>query len=215
MIALYILLGILFLLLLPLTARYHFRGEGRLVVRYSGIPIYVYTAESEGQRPKKATKRVKKNGKKKTKGDTVKRMTAQLKEGGAAGALSLLQEGVQFADSTFRRLFRGLRFGRCFIGIVFGGGEAADIALRYGQLAGPIHSARSVLLSLLRIRELELVMTPDFLAETDTVTADIRVSACPLRLLWIALCTALSGMKILLHFSNTQSKDGQNGKEGQ
>jgi len=212
-IALYILLGVLLLLLLPLTARYRFQDEGRLVVRYAGIPVYVYTTDREKERSK--AKRAGKKSKKKTKDGTVKRMTAQLKDGGAAGVLSLLQDGIRLADGTFRRLFHTLHFGRCYIRIVLGGGDAADISLRYGKLSGPIYSARSVLLSLLHIRRLELVMAPDFLAEKDTVTADIRVRACPLRLVWTALCAALSGMKIMWRFSNTQSKDGQNGKEGQ
>ena len=64
MIALYILLGVFLLLLLPLTARYHFRGEGRLTVRYAGIPVYVYTTEKERKTEKKTVKRTKKKKKK-------------------------------------------------------------------------------------------------------------------------------------------------------
>ncbi len=218
MIALYILLGILLLLLLPLTVRYRFQGDGRLTVRYAGIPVYVYVTSNDKSGIRKAEKRTKKSGKKKnkeSKGGAVKRVTAQLKEGGAAGVLSLLQEGIRFADRSSRRLLRTLHFGHCRVGISLGGSEAADIAVRYGKLSGPIYSARSLLLSLLRIRRLELCMRPDFLAEKDTVTADMRVRVCPLRLLWTALCTLVSGMGMLSRLTNTQSKDGQNGKEGQ
>ncbi len=213
MIALYVLLGILLLLLLPLTARFRFQGEGHLTVRYAGIPVYVYSTVQNEDTQTKTVKRTKQ--KKKEKGGTVKRVTTQLKEGGAADVLSLLQEGIRFVEGIGRRLFRTLHFGHCFVGVRLGGSEAADIAIRYGKFSGPIHSARSVLLSLLRIRRLELVMRPDFLAEKDIVTADIRVRACPLRLLWVALCAAISGMGVLSRLSNTQSEDGRNGKEGQ
>ncbi len=218
MIALYIFLGVLLLLLLPLTARYHYNGEGRFVVRYVGIPVYSFTARGEKEEKEKAPKPASKGGKKQNKsshGNVIQRVTAQLKSEGVAGVLSLLQEVGRFAGTTTRRVFRALHFGRCRVTVVFGGSEADQIALRYGRFSGPIYTARSVLLSSLRVRRFDLVMYPDFLAEQDSVTADIRVYASPLRLLWTVLCTVVSGVGIFHRFSNTQSKDGQNGKEGQ
>jgi hypothetical protein len=163
----------LLLLLLPLGARYRFQNEGRLVVRYAGIPVYVYVSSKEREHKEETEQRTKKSGKKKE--GTVKRLTSQLKEGGAAGVLSLLREGVCFVEKSSRRLIRALHFGRCRVGITLGGCEAADLAIRYGKFSGPIYSARSLLLSHLRIRRLELQMSPDFLAEKDVVTVDIRV----------------------------------------
>lgn len=217
MIVLYILFGILLLLLFPLTARYRFQDQGHFVVRYLGIPVYVYSTVKNKEQ-EKTDKQTKKSRKKKTKDGkdgTVKRVTSQLKEGGAAGVLMLLQEGIRFVESNGRRLVRALRFGRCRVSVRFGGSEAADIALRYGKFSGPIHSARSVLLSMLRVRRLELVMQPDFMAEKDVITADIRVRSCPLRLLWTALCMTVSGIGMLSRLTNTQSKGGKNGKKGQ
>ncbi len=215
MIALYIALGILLLLLLPLTARYRFGGEGRLVVRYLGIPVYVYSTQKEKKPKKKPKKRSSKSKSKKEKGSLVKRVTALLKEEGAAGVLTLLQEVIAYADTTMRHLFRVLHFGRCRIHVVFGASEASDVALRYGRLAGPLYSARSLALSLLRIRRLDLTMYPNFLEEKDTVTADIRLHACPLSVLVWLLRALCNGTGILSHFSNTKSEDDKNGKKGQ
>ena len=217
MIAVYILLGVLLLLLLPLTARYRYDGEGHFTVRYAGFPVYTFTAR-EKKEEKEPPKQTAKRGKKKAKGargNVVQQITTHLKSEGIAGVLLLMQEVRRFADTTTRRLFRALHFGHCRVAVVFGGDEADTIALRYGRFSGPLYAARSMLLSFLRVRRFDLVARPDFLAEKDTVTVDIRMYATPLRLLWTALCTAISGFDMVNRISNTQSKDGQNGKEGQ
>ncbi len=218
MTALYILLGLLLLLLLPIGVRFYFCGEGRLIVRYAGIPVYVYSSaeEKDTQKPKKDTsksgKKKKKSGKKE-KEHPIKQVIAQLKEDGIAGVVELVKEIIHLADGTCRRLFHKLHFGRCFVGMECGGGEAADIALKYGKLSGPLYSLRALLLSHLRIRRLDWDIRPNFLAEKDMVTVDVRLHAYPLMLLWWGIRTALSAFCMFMRFSNKKGKDGKHGKE--
>lgn len=220
MIALYILLGLLLLLLLPIGVRFRFHGEGRLVIRYAGIPVYTYSSadERKAHEPKeKAPKSDKKKakGQKEEKENPIKRVIAQLKEEGIAGVVELVKEVTHLASGTMRRLFRRLHFGRCFVGMECGGAEAADIALKYGKLAGPLYSLRTLLLSHLRIRRLDWDIHPNFLAEKDTVTVDVRLHAYPLTLLGWGLRTALSALCMFMRFSNKKDKDGKDGKESQ
>lgn len=220
MIALYVLLGLLLLLLLPIGARFRFSGEGRLVVRYAGIPVYVYSSvkekkiHKEREKTEKSGKKKKKRGKDDKEG-AIQQVISRLKEDGVEGIAVLLTEVIGLASGTLRRLFRRLHFGRCSVSIAFGGSEAADIALKYGKLSGPLCSLRSTLLSLLRIRRLQWDMHPHFLAEKDTVTIDVRLHACPLSLLWWGLRTAVSSLRMFFRLSNKKDKDGQHGKESQ
>ncbi len=218
MIALYVLLGLLLLLLLPIGIRFRFCGEGRLVVRYAGIPVYIYSSakEKKSHKPQqKARKSSKKKNDKGEKENPIKRVVAQLKEEGIAGVAELVKEVVRLSTGRIRRLFRKLHFGRCFVSMECGGKEAADVALKYGKLSAPLHSLRTLLLTHLRIRRLDWDVHPNFLAEKDTVTVDVRLHAYPLALLWWGVSTALSTLCMFIRFSNKKSKDGKDGKESQ
>ncbi len=218
MIALYILLGLLLLLLLPVGVRFRFQGEGRLVVRYAGIPVYIYSS-AKGKKVHKPQEKTSKSNKKKSgkdeKENPIKQVVAQLKEEGIAGVAELVKEVIRLANGTMRRLFRKLHFGHCFIAMECGGKEAADIALKYGKLSAPLYSLRTLLLTHLRIRRLDWDVHPNFLAEKDAVTVDVRLHAYPLALLWWGIRTALSTFCMFIRFSNKKSKDGKDGKESQ
>ena len=49
----YILLGLLLLLLLPLHGRFSYEGEGCFTLRYAGIPVYRYVT-GKNEKPKKS-----------------------------------------------------------------------------------------------------------------------------------------------------------------
>lgn len=216
MIALYILMGLLLLLLLPIGARFRFDGESRLTVRYAGIPVWRFSskkAKKKSQPPEKAAPRpTAKKSKKAKKKNALQEMTAQLKEQGAPVLAVYVAELVRLFNTTARRLIRTLHFGRCTVQVAVAAPDAAETALRYGKLCGVLYPAQTTVMNFLKIRRLDFAMQPDFRREKDEIRADIRLHVLPLSLLWAALRTlaAYVGMNMRLS-GDKQRKDVEHG----
>lgn len=216
MIALYILLTLLLLLLLPIGARFRFDGESRLTVRYAGIPVWRFSSEKAAKKAKKRAKAppsgTEKKPKKAKKSRALSELTAQLKEQGASAVVAFVKELARLLTTTAKRLLRTLHFGRCTVRVAVATPDAAETALRYGKLCGVLYPAQATVTHFLRIRRLDFAMKPDFLREKDEVQADIRLWALPLSLLWAAVRTLFAYIGMTMRLSvDKQRKDVENG----
>lgn len=221
MIALYILLGLLILLLLPVGARARYNGECRITVRYAGIPVWRYTPEKAARRQaraEQARKRPSKKASKKAaqkskeqKPSPVKEITERLRREGAGAAIAYLRDMARLVTGTARRLLRALRFGRCSIQVAVATADAADTALRYGRLCAVAYPAQTLLLENLHIRRLDLDMRPDFRREEDAVWADIRLHTLPLRMIAAAIGTLIAYMRMMIQQEKKKGTGEENG----
>ncbi|MBO5797192.1 MAG: hypothetical protein J6R77_02475 [Clostridia bacterium] len=209
MIDLYILLGLILLLLLPLHGRFSYEGEGRFTLRYAGIPVYRYVT-GQKDKPKKSKKADKPQTKKKKKENPVKKLTGQLKGQGAAGIVGFIGELVRLLRKSSRWLVRCLHIRRFTAEIAVAGNDAAATAERYGALCAPVAAAQTLALHTLRIRRLDVDMRPDFNREKDAVWVDIRVVALPLALLWTGIRVLFSWLGMMIRMNN-ESEDKKNG----
>lgn len=211
-----ILLVVLLLLLLPISGRFRFDGESRVVVRYAGIPVWRFTsaekAKKEGEdTSEKATKAPSKT-KKKKKPNPLKEMTAQLKEDGVEAVTDYVSALLRWLGGTVRRVLRILWFGRCTVQIAVGTPEASDTALRYGKACAVLCPAAEVLRENLHFRRLTLTIEPDFLREKDAVWADIRVCVLPITVLWAAIVALFAYIGVLIKQGNpNERKDVEHG----
>ncbi len=221
MIALYILLGLLLLLLLPVGARVRFDGECRITVRYAGVPVWRYTPEkaarrqarAEREKPRPAKKASKKAAKKpkEEKPSPVKAITERLRREGAGAAVAYLREMARLVTGTARRLLRALRFGHCTVLVAVAAEDAADTALRYGKLCAVAYPAQTLLLENLHIRRLDLDMRPDFRREEDAVWADIRLHTLPLRMIAAAVGTLIAYGRMMIQQEKKKGTGVENG----
>ena len=209
MIALYILLGLLLLLLLPLHGRFSYEKEGRFTLRYAGIPVYQYvTGKTDKQKKHKKADKPQKEQKKKE--NPVKKLTGQLKGQGAAGIIGFFGELVRLCTKSSRWIARCLHIRRLSAEIAVAAGDAAATAERYGALCAPVAAAQALALHTLRIRRLSVDMRPDFNREKDALWVDVRVVALPLALLWTGIRVLFAWLGVMMRM-NKESEDTKNG----
>lgn len=202
-----ILLVVLLLLLLPISARFRFDGESRLTVRYAGIPVWRFFSTDKQHKKKSTRAEVSSDRKSADKGkgkNSLKELTARLKEDGVAAVADYLRELAGLLVGTARRVLRILWFGRCIVQMSVATPEASETALRYGKLCAVLSPAAELLRQNLHVRRLELILRPDFLREKGEVRADVRVCVLPVMVLWAALATLFSYVGILIRQGNSK-----------
>ena len=217
MIALYILLGILLLLMLPVGARIRYADFLTVTVRWAGIPVWRYDAEkASGEKghepPGKDKKTAKKKKKKKPeKESALKKLARELKEQGPGAVLRYLKLMGQFAAGTFKRLWRRVHIGRCEAAVAIGGGDPPAVAKNYGVYAGPVAAAVAALHTHRWVRKLAVDMRPDFLREGHAVILDLGAHAYPLAVLWALIRTGFAFLVTNIKWNIQNRKDEKNG----
>lgn len=197
MTALYILLGLVLLLLLPVGLRLRYDDACRVTVRWAGIPVWRYTpqkaAKQQARAEKKARTPAQKDAKpaKRSASSFWQSFAARLRREGCGAVVAEVQELAKLVTGSAARLWRTLHFGRCTVEMAVAKGDAADTAQHYGRLCAVVYPALELVRSHLRVRHLRWDMRPDFLRERDAVRVDVRVHVIPLQVLAAAVQVSL------------------------
>ncbi len=197
MTALYILLGIVGLLLLvllfPVSLRASFSGEFTVRLRVLGIPFTLYPLrEKKPARPaKSARQKRKKKAAKAQKKPSEEKLSASigrmLKEDGVGAVLHYLKEMAALLGTAVRRILAALTIDRLELHMVLAGEDAAQTAILHGTACSVVFPALALLQANVRVRSREVQVVPDFVQGERRVAFDVRLHACPLRLLWAVL----------------------------
>lgn len=189
MIALYIVLGVLFVILAIVTLvctvrlRFYATFDDTLIVKlkilffnFDIIPTEdrVQTfldkrAEKKKQKRKKRREEERKERENETFFDRLGSST------GVDGLMDILTEIAQFVSSSVKDLLAKVVIKKFNIDILLRGDDAADTAIKYGKVCGVFYSAVSLILGACKCRNYNLNLTPDFDDSKDTeVTCEAR-----------------------------------------
>ena len=188
-------------LLLPVGLHVSFAGEFRARLYVLGLPFTLYPkkekkARTRKTRPAKAAKKKKKApGEASTPG-----IGAMLKEDGVGAVLSYLQKMASLIGTAVQRLLAAIVVDRLQLCMVLAGEDAAQTAVLHGAACGVVFPALALLQTHTRVRSREVQVVPDFVQGEQKVTFDVRLHACPLRLLW-------AGLRLLMGFVGNTLKD--------
>ena len=182
----YILLGlvglILLILLTPLYARVSYDGELRVKLWVWGIPVTLLpSGESPSDKiPKKRSRKEEKSSKK-------EELAAQFRQDGVEATLRFLGEAARIAMGAVGRLLRCITVDKLLLEMRIAADDAADTAVRYGQVCGVLYPTLSALSGPVRVKKQSLRVEPNFLVEKSDVRLDVRLHVAVYRLAAAAL----------------------------
>ncbi len=191
------LLLLLLLLLVPVSVCISGDSPWRVRVRVLGIPLTLVPAKDKPARTKKRSNKKAKTDqsppKKPSKAAQIKEeLRAAFRQDGVAATARYLQRLAELAGQAAGKMLRAITVDRLRLRLlVVVQEDAAETALLYGRLSGVVYPAVAVLERFMRIRRRDVRVEPGFLQTCGRVTADVRLHAVPVRLLWAALWFAL------------------------
>lgn len=195
MAALYILGGILLLLLIllliPVRADLSFEEAFGLTIRYGPLRFPIpLEGEEEAAPPEEKPAPEKKPG--------PGRLKRALKREGFWGFLQSLADFVGAAARASGRLLRHIKLRRFDLYVCLAGAyDAADAAVRYGQLGAGVYGACGMLFSLMPCREKGVTVDLDYSAAENRVLFSARLSLRPLFALIAGVRILLAGLPLL------------------
>lgn len=183
MIALWIVLGLLLLLLLPVGVLLCYDENGATLSAVAG-PIRIRLlsrAKRTGKVRRALWKRVAPKAKDRHRSETAVRPRT------LGGKLKDFLPFVRLAASAARDARRKLVLKRCRIHMVVGGKDPADAAIAYGTAWAAVGAATPILQSVFCVKKQEVAVDCDFEAEETTVTAQLQITIRVGQSLWLLL----------------------------
>lgn len=194
----YSLLGVLVLLIVvlsvPISAHIAYDGKLLIRIRFLGIPITL--APQKEKKSKKTSLSKKKKAKtsatkKKKNSSKLKELVELMKQDDLAGTLRFLRAVARLAAKTIGKLLRSITVKRFDLLVVVASNDAAVTAQRYGKVCGVLYPALASIESVMRIRERDIRIEPNFLMEKSVVRFDVRLRLSLWRLLGIGISLLL------------------------
>jgi len=195
------------LLLIPVQVRVSY-GQGVLLakVRYGLIRFQLYPpVEQLKDGPKEKKERKKKNKKKdKKKNEESKKQKPNIRINWEQICYSL-ETLPPIAFKALKRVRQRIRIDPLKIYLLVVGIDPADTALLYGKLTAALSAGLPILQRLVRIRNQDIRLLPDFVGEQTAFMADVGIAIRPWDALKIGICAGASLLKWLLGYKKLAS----------
>lgn len=162
------------ILLVPIYVRVRYDGTLTVRLRVWGIPITLLPSDEEDEPEGSAA--VSSPRRKAGKAAELKReLGRSFREDGVGATLRYLGELGSLASRAVGRLLRAVTVDRLRLEMRISTADAADTAVRYGQVCAALYPTLAVLERAMRVRRREVRVEPGFLADGSAVFADVRL----------------------------------------
>lgn len=160
-------------LFVPIYARV--RYDGTLTVRLCvwGIPITLLPSDEDEEQEEPAPSAPRKKTSKTA--ELKRELSRSFREDGVGATLRYLGELASMASQAIGRLLRSVTVDRLRLEMRISAVDAADTAVRYGEVCAALYPALAVVERAMRVRRREVRVEPGFLADGSAVFADIRL----------------------------------------
>lgn len=189
MLALYILLGLLafvlvlllLVLFVPVYGYIAYDGELKAQIRVLGIPITLLpTPEKPAERP--SAKKRPKDAKPSKAKELVNELTRSFREDGVAATLEYLGALAKAVGQAVGRVLRSIVADKLKLEMLIVGADAADTAIRYGQVCSVLYPSLTAISDVVRVRCRDVRVEPNFMVEKSDARFDIRFHVWVFRL---------------------------------
>lgn len=193
MLALYIILGIIFFFVVlfsfPVTVIIDYAENTIVRVKYMflGFNVVDSSKPKKEKKPKKKKKeeeapqeQTPQEEKPKTKGNSLLKQIYT--DHGYDGIVKMLSGVKTSLGSFFGKLYKTLVFDELYITMVTAGSDAADTAIKHGNLCAWAYPILGKLVSTSKVRKYDFDFSPDFLAKKSTATAYVRFHVTPIHI---------------------------------
>lgn len=216
MIALYIILGVLLLLflltLLNVWVLAGYNDELRLSVRIAFVKIQLVPPKQGKEKKEKKPKKTQKKKTKEEKPEKKKSFSIKeyVKQKGVSGILNIIKRTADFAVGTLNDIFKKITVTRFYLMLRVAGSDAADSAVKYGQVCSVLYPALKVIGEVVTIEDYDIDVEPDFSDEPKNV-AQGEVTA-KIRIISILKVAIKRGFQALRLFLKAKPKHRRSGK---
>ncbi len=204
---LYSLLGLLLLLIValsvPVFGRITYDGELAVRIRVLGIPITLAPQPDKNKDKPSTAIRKKTKKKKEEQPSKLKELVSLMKQDDLAGTLHFLHEVARLAAKTVGRVLRSVTVKRMDLQLIIATDDPATTAQRYGQVCSVLYPSLAGIEHVVRIRQRNLRVEPNFLMEKSAVRFDVRLRVSVWRLLGAGVAL-LWGFLLLKEQDNPQ-----------
>lgn len=184
---LYSLLGLLLLLIamlsVPVFGRITYDGEMSVRIRVLGIPITLVPQAEKKQKKRTHAPQRKRQKPKNEQPSKWQELVSLMKQDDLAGTLYFLHEAARLAVKTVGRVLRSVTVKQMDLQLIVATDDPAKTAQRYGQVCSVVYPALAGIEHVVRIRQRNLRVEPNFLLEKSAVRFDIRLRVSVWRLL--------------------------------
>lgn len=221
MTALYIILGILLFLLVilsfPVNIYAEYKDSFALWVRWLFVKIYIYPP-SDKKKPKKEKKP--KEGK--PQDEAAKEETATPSEPkenfiktfynnqGVPGILELISNIAKKLGAGLKGIGRSFYIRRLWLRINVGGGNSADVAVKYGKMCSGVYPAMGYILSVVHSKNCSVKVQPDFLGGKTEGAFSLHLAVIPSKLIGAAV---VMGIRLLVELIKVFISNAKNQTE--
>ncbi len=208
MTALYIILGILLFLLvvlsLPVNIYAEYKDSFVLAVRWLFVKIYIYPPSDKKKKKPKKEKKPKEEKPKEEAQKEEPATTAEPKENfiktfynnqGVPGILELISSIAKKLGAGLKGIGRSFYIRRLWLRINVGGGNSADVAVKYGKMCSGVYPAMGYILSVVHSKNCSVKVQPDFLGGKTEGAFSLHLAVIPSKLIGAAL---VMGIKLLI-----------------
>ncbi|MCL2022905.1 MAG: hypothetical protein FWG82_00855 [Oscillospiraceae bacterium] len=189
MTALYIIVGILAAIVLPLCVRVCLKVVYEENLRHIHLKwlflCFTLYPQKEGK-PDKSKKINPKKGEKQGKKKQEEKpniLASYYEKEGVSGIIYLLQDALNAIGGFLLGLKRGLLIHRLEIYVVYSDGDAAQTAVNYGKLCGVIYPAVNAIITSVRTVKYNVDLSADYLAQSTRADLYVTVSLRPIRVI--------------------------------
>lgn len=208
MLVLYIILSILLCLFLLTLFNVYIYAEYKDELSV-WIKVAFFKLQLIPQKPKKKKKKHKKKKVKEKKKEPEKQENVLknfMKEKGLSGIINILKQIATLVTETLKDLFKRVTIVSLRLNIQIAGEDAADTAIKYGYCCSVIFPAVSAILSVVKYKERNIQVVPDFSDDPETkidgkLVARIRICS----LLLFAVTKIGKILKLLINYKIKRS----------
>lgn len=206
MIALYIILGILLLLFLFtilnvwVLARYD--EELSLFVKIAFVKIQLVPPKpkkKKKEKPKKPKKEKKKPEEKKPEKKKSSNVMDYVKQKGVSGIINIIKRVADLAVGTLKDLFGKITVTKLSLRLRIAGEDAADSAVKYGQVCSVLYPALKVIGEVVTIEDYDVDVEPDFSDKPkNSAKADVTAKIRIISILKIVIKRGFAALRLIL-----------------
>ncbi len=223
MIALYILLGLILLIVVAFSLNLglivDYGKETVVKIKYLFAEITVYDSskppkEKKPKKPKKAkaekpeekaAEEAPKEEKPKEKGNSLLKQIYL--DHGYDGIQRMLGATGKSLGGFFGKLYKTLTIDELYITMITAGSDAADTAIKHGNLCAKAYPVLGKLVSTCKVKKYDFNFSPDFLAKKSDATAYIRLHLTPIKVTNAVVVLALQLVfKVIIKILFTNNK---------
>lgn len=199
-----VLLGIMLFLCIPVSVCAQYDETFEVKAKFLFFDFSVIPSKEKKKKPEKTKKNTKKDDENKVEKSTTAKKNKNnvflefYYNSGFAQTVKLINEVANIIKKYLNSLFvRHLVVSEIYLDMIVAGEDSADTAEKFGKISAALYPSLAFLHSKLKIKNRDINVRPDFLAQNSAAKFRVKFRIKPF---WLLNCSIYAGLKLLWKF---------------